>query len=608
MKFLAVLALIYGFTACVHKPLQANPDLEYAYGSFFMPEFQAALPDDCILLGMTVGRMSSQAIVSCKDTRYSIMISPRPFAARGRCVDTTDFTVCVMPDAPELANITSELLSATPEIRQLYTGQALNLRILDLWTALMAVMLVLIVLAAARAFLKSSGRDRLMLSGLFVLALALRLVFGLWAPIHANGHGIAEAEGVIRGIPFFMEGFSKGPLWYFLTTHILRIGLFGYQGLFVVNAVLSALASMFLFLAVRNFGQRVVPAALSALIPIMFPGLVVLSATEAPQNFVIFTVSLAVFFVARYHRTRKNEDLLTALGSLIIGASLFFESAVLLIPFFVLLWGDRRIDTLTSLQKTGLTVLGLFLWLPQGIFLLSSAGETDFITRFLQAVHAPFGLWNIYPYAFWGFIIVLIAGVYFVWRQNGIFLPGLMFSGLIMAVFALGASGWSTDPVRYQSEAVFFAMPVVMLVATRFRGITAMILTGIFLWTLIETPAPDTLEQQEFRFLQSSATRIQRNRVIKPPAYQPRSDKGAVCGFPASLFQPQNPVFYGQLPFDDTGLCYYGCCQAARGIGIHEPQWQAHTSFNPASLNRGWFRYGVSYPSQVVAGFYQCRH
>ena len=69
---------------------------------------------------------------------------------------------------------------------------------------------------------------------------------------------------------------------------------------------------------------------LSTLLLISFPSLLVLSATEAPQNFVMFIVSLSVFFYSSFIKSGSDADFMASLTAITIGAAMFFESSVLL--------------------------------------------------------------------------------------------------------------------------------------------------------------------------------------------------------------------------------------------------------------------------------------
>jgi len=266
----------------------------------------------------------------------------------------------------------------------------------------------------------------------------------------------------------------------------------------------------------------------------------------------------------------------------------------------VLLWSQNDSQAFTWKYKLWITAGGILLWLPQGIVLLAFADVTQFIPRFLHAMHSPVGLWNLYPLSIWMLIFSIAAGVLLLFRSMDFFFLALLVSGVFLAVFSFGASGWTTDVLRYQSEAVFFAMPIVMLFGVRFKGLIAALFSGLFIWTTLASPLPNTIEQQEFRFLQTTSQELPGKATIILSNYHPKSPKGAICAFPSTMFLPNHLTFYGQRPFG-VSTCYYGSCQAARGTGIVKLRWLAHIR-----LYSGMYRYGVSYPPQVDIGFYPC--
>ena len=587
---------IIGLASCARAPGDERQLLAF-YAGQSAPWYQAALPDSCILQGIHINTISTRALITCGHTNYQVTAALHPFRPRGYCITTTNYNVCVTPDLPVLASTFAAVLANSPHITQIEAPHAAHLRLLALWAGIMAVLMSLLILYAGMEILRLPTKELVIFLALVVIALALRLASGLWAPIHANGHGIAEAEGMLQGVPMHLEGFAKGPFAYLVYSRLLDLLPQSYNALFVLNLVLSALACGFIFLSARNVMSRL-PALGVALVPAVFPGLVTLAATEAPQNLVMFVASLGIFWGTRASRSRDSTDRIAAFGAFIVGSSLFFESMVLLIPAFVVLWGDKRRTPFGPRVLLG--TVGIILLLPQAGFLLFSPGVTEVLGRLGGAMHAPAGLWQSTPVAFWIVCILLVASVFFV-RKNRmtLLLPAMLLSAVLLGFLSLGASGWSTDPIRYQSEAIFLAIPALFLPAARLKGILCTILSGVLTWSLFTTPPPMTIEQQEFRFLEN--VHLPADDLIIPPVYHPWRNQGAVCAFPSSLFTGRNIVSQMPVPAVACAVCYYGTCSAARGRPAPAGRWQVYTTVRP-----GRYRYGIVYPVKARIGFYKC--
>jgi len=110
----------------------------------------------------------------------------------------------------------------------------------------------------------------------FALGLALRLVFGLWGPLHVNGQGALWVSGTLRSalLSLYGPGYHELFAW---------VGLFARpdHALFVANAILGALVPVLVYRLAETLDMRRAGALFAALVLCFDPVSVRIAASES---------------------------------------------------------------------------------------------------------------------------------------------------------------------------------------------------------------------------------------------------------------------------------------------------------------------------------------
>lgn len=146
------------------------------------------------------------------------------------------------------------------------------------WPVAIAIVIAAVACVHCRE-LRPSRRDWLVIAGGFAIAIALRLVLGVWAPLHINGQGPLWI-GAAAGRPSMLVGYGPGYAELFAPA----LAMFPRApdvAIFTANAVLSACVPVTAFGLARLAGLSIDRAGFAAAILVVDPIAVRFSATES---------------------------------------------------------------------------------------------------------------------------------------------------------------------------------------------------------------------------------------------------------------------------------------------------------------------------------------
>jgi len=363
--------------------------------------------------------------------------------------------------------------------------------------------------------------DRLAIAGLFAFALALRLGFGLWAPLHINGQGpLWIGAAAVR--PAMLAGYGPGYAEVFsaitaLARHAPDVAIFA------ANATASALVPVLAFVLGRIAGLERDRALFGAGILAIDPVAVRFSATESYfVPIVVLTLAASTAIAAAVRVSARSR---TAAAAFIVTAGLFAVQAarvhpvawipIAMCPLAALLGGPAPSRAGSSDPAPGVRVASRLVWLVVALLVLAitvavtSAGSLvasgGDATRYAGTISHRIG------------------------RPAFVMLVGLAVAVLRVrhwTVVLLGALALALDlllrPVYGQSEAwqacfdrLFLAAPVLAIAAAiprawfgaRMRFVLVagvLVVAGRIAWQ-VRTP---TTEQVEYRWLRDELARL----------------------------------------------------------------------------------------------------
>lgn len=333
----------------------------------------------------------------------------------------------------------------------------------------LAWLLVLLVsaLLGGAALRRAERQDIALAAGLALGALALRLVVPPWAPLHANGHGVAELRGLL-GATLGSEAALYGP-GYLQLVRVVLAPLGGWaQGPLAFAACAGALSAPLGFLLARQLApERRAGAALAGLALAIHPAHVRLSLSESPHALAgTLLLGGVVLAVAAFQAPQAHQRALACLGAAAAWALAGDLSVTTLaLPLagaaFVLVAAARpspRPPALAALAGVALVGLLSALHLRELEGAFQSAAERSFTAGAVlsAAIRPDAVLWDprLTPVLLWP---LALAGAVGLWRggQRRLVLgAGLAF--LVLLPPSLLVFACRTDAVRYQGLLVFF--------------------------------------------------------------------------------------------------------------------------------------------------------
>lgn len=192
-----------------------------------------------------------------------------------------------------------------------------------------AIGLVLATVACARArALHPDRADRRALLGIFALALALRLLLGLWAPLHINGQGpLWIGAAAVR--PAMLVGYGPGYPEVFAV--VVALGRASPDvAIFLANAIASAGVPVLAFALGRIAGLARDRSRFAAALLLVDPIAVRFAATESyfvPIIVLVLAATVAVAAAVRIDASRRTSAVL-----LLAAAAMFVVQAARIHP------------------------------------------------------------------------------------------------------------------------------------------------------------------------------------------------------------------------------------------------------------------------------------
>jgi hypothetical protein len=368
----------------------------------------------------------------------------------------------------------------------------------------LAIGLVIAAIACARE-LRPSRRDWLVIAGVLAAALALRLVLGVWAPLHINGQGPLWI-GAAAGRPSMLVGYGPGYAELFAPI----VAMFPRApdlAIFTANAVLSACVPVTAFALGRLAGLPLDRAGFAAAILVVDPIAVRFAATESYFVPIMALVAATTTVIAASVRTRTPWRR----GALLVAAAAFaIQTArihpVAWIPLVLCPLGALLPPAPPARRLAGVAIAALVIAIA---FATTSAGWIATLgghaTRYGDTISHEIGR---------AWVLLLIAIVFVVVRSRHWPLVVVATAALVADAILRPVYGQS-DVWQASFDRLFLVVPVVAIAATIPSGLfgararlvlTAAVAIAALLrgWPL---RAPTT-EQLEYRWLRDELARL----------------------------------------------------------------------------------------------------
>jgi hypothetical protein len=247
-----------------------------------------------------------------------------------------------------------------------------GLRHLGPWLVVAA--LVLCWIGHRRRHLPSS--EALLVCCVFGVALALRLTFGIWGPHHINGQGPLWIRGALDA-PDALSAY--GPGYHEVFSWVAALGGDAPDlVLFAINAVLSSLVSVVLYVLARDLDLDPMRAVLAASLWAVDPITVRFAASEGYFTVIVFlTLCASTCLVTSTERLHRDGVSLRSIALALAGGLLTAQVArihpvawvpIALAPLLVLATREHGIHASRRMEAAVIAVLvtGVIIWLVSG--------------------------------------------------------------------------------------------------------------------------------------------------------------------------------------------------------------------------------------------------
>lgn len=370
---------------------------------------------------------------------------------------------------------------------------------------LLCAALVMLAVVARRGARPRAG-ELWLVGAIGACAIAARLVWGVWGPLHVNGQGPLWIRGALE--PGALA--SYGPGYFELFNWVTRLGAAPDRAVFATNALLSGMSSVLLYATARIAGVERGGALAAALVTAADPVTIRTAATEGYFSSLIVLAlaaqaSLVLGLQARVRRDWLGAGLAMAAAGLLAAAAARIHPVgylpLALCPLVVLgcavpeAWRARASFAALAAAVVGATVL-----LTSARTLVSSLEASPVTARALASV----GVWH---------GVLLVAMLATVWQlRRRIRQPWMTVLAVLSLVLLLGTRGGFRQHPTWELcyERLFW--PGVLLGAASLlprwlrapgRAVaTAAVTAGAVLVAALAHLAPPTTEQLEYRFLQ----------------------------------------------------------------------------------------------------------